>query len=430
MTRRSRSAARYAAVRQMLRMLPPESRKRRAMKARSTSAATGHALGQVHPPERRRSSSSGIGKSTTASSRRSERLVDVGAQVRRQDGQAVERLHPLQQVGDLDVGVAVARVAHLGALAEERVGLVEEQHAVDAVGLGEDPVEVLLGLADVLVDDRGEVDDVEVEAELAGDDLGATSSCPCPESPANSAVIAGAARGAAGRMSPLVEHDARGGAPARPARAAATPTSRRQDEVGPADARLDAAGEALQAGGVLRPRAGRQVVDGRPVRGRHEATCAAASAARADLLGRRVGTGRRRRVGSKSSASSPSAAPRAGRGRRARDAGALGTSARLVARPCRVPGRLPNRTSRPGIVGERADGRTSARRGQRRRSARRRAPRRAGRPRGRPPRRSASASSSPDELRAGRRAAGGDAVRAARGRRRRAAAAAPTRSRT
>ena len=36
---------------------------------------------------------------------------------------------PLQQVGALDVGVAVVGVAHLAALAEDRVGLVEEQHA-------------------------------------------------------------------------------------------------------------------------------------------------------------------------------------------------------------------------------------------------------------------------------------------------------------
>ena len=61
-----------------------------------------------------------------------ERLVDVGAQVGRQHRQAVEGLHPLQQVGDLDVGVAVVGVAHLAALAEHGVGLVEEEHGVDA----------------------------------------------------------------------------------------------------------------------------------------------------------------------------------------------------------------------------------------------------------------------------------------------------------
>ena len=86
-------------------------------------------------------------------------------------GQPVEGLHPLEQVRALDVGVPVVRVAHLAALAEDRVGLVEEQHRVDPAGLGEDPLEVLLGLADVLVDDRGEVDRVQVQAELGGDHL-------------------------------------------------------------------------------------------------------------------------------------------------------------------------------------------------------------------------------------------------------------------
>ena len=62
-----------------------------------------------------------------------ERLVHVLAEVRREDGDAVVVLHPLEQVADLDVGVAVVGVAHLGALAEQGVGLVEEQDGVRAL---------------------------------------------------------------------------------------------------------------------------------------------------------------------------------------------------------------------------------------------------------------------------------------------------------
>jgi len=36
----------------------------------------------------------------------------------------------LQEIARLDVGVAVVGVGHLGALAEEGVGLVEEQNRV------------------------------------------------------------------------------------------------------------------------------------------------------------------------------------------------------------------------------------------------------------------------------------------------------------
>lgn len=63
----------------------------------------------------------------------------------------------LEEVGAFDVGVAVVGVLDLRALSEDRVGLVEEEDAVDAGGLGEDFLQVLLGLADVLVDDRGHV---------------------------------------------------------------------------------------------------------------------------------------------------------------------------------------------------------------------------------------------------------------------------------
>ena len=80
-------------------------------------------------------------------------------------------LHPLQQVGDLLVGVPVVRVLHLRALPEQGVRLVEEQQDVEALRLVEDPFEVLLGLADVLVDDRRQVDPEQVEAQLGGDDV-------------------------------------------------------------------------------------------------------------------------------------------------------------------------------------------------------------------------------------------------------------------
>ena len=100
-----------------------------------------------------------------------ERVVHVLAEVRREDDRAGVALHLLEQVGDLDVGVAVVRVLHLGALAEERVGLVEEEDRVRALGGAEHAVEVLLGLADVLRDHGGEVEAEEVEAEVAREHL-------------------------------------------------------------------------------------------------------------------------------------------------------------------------------------------------------------------------------------------------------------------
>ena len=100
-----------------------------------------------------------------------ERVVDVALVVGRQDHRAGVGLHALEQVGDLDVGVAVVGVRDLRALAEQRVGLVEEQDRVGPVGGAEDALEVLLGLPDVLRDDGGEVDAEEVQPELGAEHL-------------------------------------------------------------------------------------------------------------------------------------------------------------------------------------------------------------------------------------------------------------------
>ena len=62
-------------------------------------------------------------------------------------------------------------VLDLAAFAEHRVGLVEEEDRVGVARLLEDAGEVLLRLADVLRDQAGKVDLVDVQAEVVGDDL-------------------------------------------------------------------------------------------------------------------------------------------------------------------------------------------------------------------------------------------------------------------
>ena len=56
-------------------------------------------------------------------------------------------------------------------LAEQRVGLVEEQDAAHLFGGVEDAFEVLFGLADIFVDDLREVDAEQRQVEFAGDDF-------------------------------------------------------------------------------------------------------------------------------------------------------------------------------------------------------------------------------------------------------------------
>jgi len=107
------------------------------------------------------------GEADPAQERRVETLLEVGGQ----DRQAPVRLHPLEEVANLDVGVTVVAVLHLAALAEQGIGLVEQQDGPAVLGGVEHPPQVLLRLADVLADDLAQVDPVQVEPEVVGEDL-------------------------------------------------------------------------------------------------------------------------------------------------------------------------------------------------------------------------------------------------------------------
>src|SRR6266566_298350 len=89
-----------------------------------------------------------------------------------QNSKAAIRLHALQQVIDLDIGVAVVAVLDFAAFAEEGIGLVEEEDGPAILRGIEEAAQVFLGLADVFAYDRREVDAIEVEAQGVGDDFG------------------------------------------------------------------------------------------------------------------------------------------------------------------------------------------------------------------------------------------------------------------
>ena len=97
-------------------------------------------------------------------------------------------LDALEQVVDLEVGPAVTGLLDLAALAEHGVGLVEEQHAVGALGVGEEAAEVLLGLADPLAHDRGRDRPCRDRSACSLASTSAASVLPVPEPPTNSAM--------------------------------------------------------------------------------------------------------------------------------------------------------------------------------------------------------------------------------------------------
>ena len=112
-----------------------------------------------------------------------QRLVEMGVLVGGQDGDAAVLLEPLQEEIDGDIGVAIVRVPDLGASGEERVGLVEQQHGVGALGLVEQARQALLRLAHPAREDLRQVDLVQLEAELARDQSGQAASCRCRAAP-------------------------------------------------------------------------------------------------------------------------------------------------------------------------------------------------------------------------------------------------------
>ncbi len=95
--------------------------------------------------------------------------IEILRQIGCQDHHPVVLLHLLQQIRDLDVRVAIVRILDLRALAEQRVGLVEQQDRAGALRRAEDAFEILFGLADVLGDDRRKVDAVQLEPDVVGD---------------------------------------------------------------------------------------------------------------------------------------------------------------------------------------------------------------------------------------------------------------------
>ena len=143
--------------------------------------------------------------------RRRNARIERALQVGRQDRQAAIGLHPLQQIADLDIGVAVVAVLHLAALAEQRVGLVEQQDRAAVFRRVEHAAQVLLGLADIFADDarRGRCGRDRARARCAS--TSAASVLPVPARAGEQSAAMPSPRDAA-RRSPSRDRPARAGA--------------------------------------------------------------------------------------------------------------------------------------------------------------------------------------------------------------------------
>ena len=87
-------------------------------------------------------------------------------EVRGEDHEPAVLLDPLEQEGDLLVGVPVVGVVDLGALAEQRVGLVEEEDPAAVLGLVEHRAR-FFSVSPMYFERSGQVDLVDVAARSA-----------------------------------------------------------------------------------------------------------------------------------------------------------------------------------------------------------------------------------------------------------------------
>src|SRR5579862_8234773 len=93
----------------------------------------------------------------------SERLIHIGTEICREDRNAFVLFHLLQQVANFDVRIAVVGVVDFGALATKSIGFVEMQNCIGLFRSIENSVQVFLSFSDVLTDDSGKIDLVEVQ---------------------------------------------------------------------------------------------------------------------------------------------------------------------------------------------------------------------------------------------------------------------------
>lgn len=91
-----------------------------------------------------------------------EGFVEVVAAIGGEYGDAVESFDALEEEGDFLVGVAVVSVFGFAPFAKEGIGFIEEENPVFVLGLVENFGEIFFGFADVLGDDEGEVNLVDV----------------------------------------------------------------------------------------------------------------------------------------------------------------------------------------------------------------------------------------------------------------------------
>jgi len=89
-----------------------------------------------------------------------ERIVDLSAIASGEDRDAVVFFDSLEEIIDLDVGVMIVAILHLGAFAKEGIRFIEKEDCTTAIRRIEDAPQILLRLANIFRHDGAQIDAV------------------------------------------------------------------------------------------------------------------------------------------------------------------------------------------------------------------------------------------------------------------------------
>jgi hypothetical protein len=100
-----------------------------------------------------------------------KRVVDLSSIAGGEDREASVFLDSLEEIIDLNVGVTIVAIMHLGAFAKEGISFVEKEDCTTSFRRIEDASQILLRLANIYRDDGAQIDALEIFSQIAGHSL-------------------------------------------------------------------------------------------------------------------------------------------------------------------------------------------------------------------------------------------------------------------
>ncbi len=89
-----------------------------------------------------------------------ERIVDLSAIASGEDRDAAVFFDSLEEISDLDIGITIVAVLHLGTFSKKRIGFVEKEDRTILLCCAQDATQILFRLANIFRHDGAQIDAV------------------------------------------------------------------------------------------------------------------------------------------------------------------------------------------------------------------------------------------------------------------------------